>query len=81
MKLPQSKPGEFQSDIIFAVTGTTKTTKSLLALHKLVPTIYALAVAQTATSLAFNSLRKAGLVKRSYYKHKKRYWNKRSKSK
>ena len=69
--LPVSKPGEFMSDIIFVITGKTRFSKSIT---KLVPMIYSLAIANTAAGICADSLKKSGILKRSYYKRNKRYW-------
>ena len=72
--LPVSKPGEFMSDIIFVITGKTRFSKSIT---KLVPMIYSLAIANTAAGICADSLKKSGILKRSYYKRNKRYWKRR----
>ena len=66
---------DYQDKCIEAVTGETSVTRTLLGLT---PLFYNLAMANTAMGIMSNSLREAGLIKRSYYKRNKRYWRTKS---
>lgn len=71
--LPRSKQEEFIADIKFAVTESRLSSKSI---KSLVPSILALGMASSTIGIMVNSLKKAGVIKRSYYKRNKRYWRK-----
>ena len=58
------------------IEGVTEQSSTVRKLSGLTPLVFSLVVASRGIGIATQSLREAGLIKRSYHKRNKKYWGK-----